>query len=65
MKKILIIIIFAFFLSCVQKDERLYKKVDSINLQLKTIYSRLDSTIITKKDLLKDNEYNVLIWKRK
>jgi hypothetical protein len=50
--------------SCQQKDEVLNKRIDSINVQLKTIYSRLDSTIITQKDLLKDGDYNVLIWKK-
>lgn len=66
MKYFLLTCIFASFCACMQKsDEVLNKRIDSINSQLKTIYSRLDSTIITQKDLLKDNEYNVLIWKKK
>jgi hypothetical protein len=64
MKKGILILSTLFIIGCTQNNEILNKKMDSINFQLKTIYYLLDSTRIVKQDLLKDSNYNVLIWKK-
>jgi hypothetical protein len=64
MKTIILGLFILFIFGCKQKDEVLYKKVDSTNLQLKIIYQLIESQKIGKIDSLPKGDYNVLIWKK-